>query len=157
MDVRIKKSWLLKNWCFWTVMLKKTIESPLNCKKIKSAHSKGYQSWIFFGRTDDEAEAPLLWPPDVKNWLIRKDPDAGKDWRQEEKGTTKDEMSGWHHWLDGHEFEQDPGVGDGQGSLHAAVHGVTKSWTRLSDWTDWKKVSQKEKGKYHVISLICGI
>ena len=110
-----KESWLPKNWCFWTVMLEKTLESPLDCK-IKPVNPKGNQSWIFIGRTDDEAEAPLFWPPNVKNWLIRKDLDAGKDWRQEEKGTTEDEMSGRHHRLDGHEFKQDPGVGDGQGS-----------------------------------------
>ena len=139
-----KESWSLKNWCFWTVMLKKTIESPLNCKKIKSVHSKGYQSWIFFGRTDDEAEAPLLWPPDVKNWLIRKDPDAGKDWRQEEKGTTEDEMSGWHHWLDGHEFEQDPGVGDGQGSLACCSPWGHKE-SDTTEWLNWLKESKSER------------
>ena len=110
-----KESWVLKNWCFWTVVLKKTLESPLDCKEIKPVNPKGNQSWIFIGRTD--AEAPILWPPDVKNWLIRKDPDAGKDGRQEKKGTTEDEMAGWHHWLNGHEFEQALGVGDGQGSL----------------------------------------
>ena len=103
------------DWCFWTVVLK-TLESTLDYKKIKPVNPKGNQSW-FIGRTDDEAEAPILWPPDVKNWLLRKDPDAGKDWRQEEKGMTEDEMAGWYHWLDGHEFEQAPGVGDGQGSL----------------------------------------
>ena len=110
------KSWVLKNWCFWTVVLEKALESPLDCKAIQPVHSKGNQSWIFIGRTDAEADAPIFWPPDVKNWLLRKDPDAGKDWRQEEKGITEDEMVGWHHQLDGHEFEQAPGV-DGQGSL----------------------------------------
>ena len=108
-----KESWVLKNWCFWTVVLEKIPESPLNCK-IKPVNPKGNQSWIFIGRTD--AEAPILWPPDVKNWLIGKDPDAGKDWRQE-KGMTEDEMVRWHHRVNGHEFEQAPGVGDGQGSL----------------------------------------
>ena len=104
-----------KNWCFWTVVLEKTLESPLDCKAIQLVHPKGNQSQIFIGRTD--AETPTLWPPDAKNWLSGKDPDAGKDWRQE-KGTTGDEMVGWHHRLDGHEFEQTPGdVGDGQGSL----------------------------------------
>ena len=107
---------MLKNWCFWTVVLEKTLESPLDCKEIKPVNSKGNQSWIFIERTDAEAEAPKIWPPDVKNWLIWKDPDAGKDWRQE-KGTTEDDMVGWHHWLNGHEFEQTPEVGDGQGSL----------------------------------------
>ena len=99
-----KESWAPKNWCFWTVVLEKTLESSLNCKEIQPVHSKGNQSWIFIGRTDAEAEAPILWPPDEKNWLIWKDPDAGKDWRQE-KGATEDELIGWHHQLDGHEFE----------------------------------------------------
>ena len=116
-DVDHKKGWALKNWCFWTVMLERTLESPLDYKEIQPVHPKGNQSWIFIGRTDAEAEAPILWPPDAKNWLIKKDPDAGQDWRQEKKGTTEDEMVGWHHWLDGHEFEQTPGVGDGQGGL----------------------------------------
>ena len=110
------ESWVLKNWCFWTVVLE-ALESPLDCKEIKPVHSKGNQSWIFTGRTDAEPETPILWPPDVKNWLIWKDPDAGKDWRQEEKGRTEDKMVRWHHWLDGHEFGWTPGVGDGQGSL----------------------------------------
>ena len=100
-----KESWAPKNWCFWTVVLEKTLECPLGCKEIQPVHPKGNQSWIFIGSTDAEAEAPILWPPDAKNWLIEKDPDAGKDWRQEKKGMTKDEMVRWHHWLDGHEFE----------------------------------------------------
>ena len=112
-----KESRVLKNWCFWTVMLEKTFESPLDCKEIKPGNPKGNQFWILIRRTDAEAEAPILWPPDVKNWLIGKDPDAGKDWRQEEKGTTEDEMVGWHHWLNGHEFQQALEVGDGQESL----------------------------------------
>jgi len=112
-----KESWVPKNWCFWTVVLEKTLESPFDCKNIKPVNPKGNQSWIFIGRTDAEAETPILWPPDVKNWLLGKDPKAGKDWRQEEKGTTEDEMVGCHHWLDGHQFEQALGVGDGQGSL----------------------------------------
>ena len=99
------------------VVLEKTLESPLDCKEIQPVHSKGDQSWVFIGRTDAETEVPILWPPDVKNWLIGKDPDTGKDRRQEEKGTTEDEMVGWHHWLDGHEFEWSLGVGDGQGGL----------------------------------------
>ena len=102
---------------FWTVVFEKTLESPLDCKEIQPAHPKGNQSWIFIGRTNAEAETPILWPPDAKSWLIGKDPDAGQDWRQEEKGTMEDEMVGWHHWLNGHEFEQASGVGDGQGSL----------------------------------------
>ena len=112
-----KESSVLKNWCFWTVVLEKTLESPLDCKEIQPVHPKGNQSWIFIGRTDAEDEAPILWPPDAKNWLIWKDPDAGKDWTWEEKGMTEDEMVGRHHRLDGHEFEQALGCGEGQGSL----------------------------------------
>ena len=104
-ELDYKESWALKNWCFQTMVLEKTLESPLDYKEIQPVHSKGNQSWIFFRRTDAEAETPILWPPDAKNWLTRKDPDARKDWRREEKGTTEDEMVGWHHWLDGHEFE----------------------------------------------------
>ena len=115
-ELDYEESWVPKNWCFWTVMLEKTLECPLDCKEIHPVHPKGNQSWIFIGRTDVEAETPILWPPDAKNWLIWKDLDAGKDWRQE-KGTTENEMVGWHHRLDGHEFEQALGVGDGWGSL----------------------------------------
>ena len=104
-ELDYKESWAPKNWCFWTVVLEKTLESPLISKEIQPVHPKGNQSWIFIGRTDAEAEIPILWSPDAKNWLIGKDPDAGKDWRQEEKGTTEDEMTAWHHWLNGHEFE----------------------------------------------------
>ena len=99
-----KESWLPKNWCFWTVVLEKTLESPLDCKEIQPVYPKGDQSWVFIGRTDAEAETPILWPPDVKSWVTGKDPDAGKVWRQEEKGMTEDEMVGWHHRLNGHEF-----------------------------------------------------
>ena len=104
-ELDYKESWALKNWCFWTVGLEKTLESPLDCKEIQPVHPKGNQSWIYIGRTDVEAETLILWPPDAKNWLIWKDPDAGKDWGQEEKGTTEDMMIGWHHWLNGHGFE----------------------------------------------------
>ena len=114
-ELEHKESWAPKNWCFWTVVLEKTLESPLDCKEIQPFHSKGDQSWVFIGRTD--VETPIFWSPDVKNWLIGKDPDAGEDWRQEEKGTTEDEMVGWHHRLNGREFEWTPGVGDRQGSL----------------------------------------
>ena len=116
-DLDYKESWALKNWCFWSIVLEKTLESPLDCKEIQTVHPKGNQSWIFIGRADVEAETPTLWPPDVKNWLIWKDPDVVKDWRLEEKGTTEDEMIGWHHWLNGHEFGWAPGVGVGQGGL----------------------------------------
>ena len=115
------------------MVLEKTVESPLDCKEIHPVHPKGNQSWIFIGRTDADAETPILWPPDVKNWLIGKDLDAGKDWRQEEKGTTEDEMIGWHHRLDGHEFEWTPGVGDGQGGLACCSPWVAGNWT----WLTW--------------------
>jgi len=137
-----KESWAQKNWCFWTVVLEKTLESPLDCKEIQSVHPKGdqYQSWVFIGRTDVEAEAPKLLPPDVKSWLIWKDPDPGKDWGQEEKGTAQDEMAGWHHWLNGHGFGWTPGVGDGQGGLVCCG-----SWSRKEletterlNWTELK-------------------
>ena len=104
-ELDCEESWASKNWCFWTVVLEETLESPLDCKEIQPVHPKGNQSWVFIGRTDAEAETPILWPPDVKNWLIGKDPDAGRDWGQEEKETIEDEMAGGHHWLDGHEFE----------------------------------------------------
>ena len=119
-------------------MLEKILESPLDCKEIQPVHPKGNQSWIFIGRTDAEAETPILWPSDVKNGLIGKDPDAGTDWEQEEKGMTEDEMVGWHHWLNGCEFEQALGVGDDRDAWCAAVLGVSKSRTRLSDWTELK-------------------
>ena len=110
-----KESWAPKNWCFWTVMWEKTLESPLDNKEIKPVNPKGNQSWIFIESTD--AEAPILWPPAMKSWLFGKDPDAGKDWSQEEKGMTEGEMVGWHRWLNGHEFERAPEIGDGQGGL----------------------------------------
>ena len=123
-----------KNWCFWAVELEKTLESPLDCKEIKPVNPKGNQSWIFIGGTDTEAEMWILWSPDVKSKLIGKDPDAGKNWRQE-KGMTENEMVGWHHRLNGHEFEQAPGDGEGQGRLACCSPGVAKTWTWLSDLT----------------------
>ena len=126
-----KEGWMLKNWSFQTVVLEKTLKNPLD-SKIKPVNPKGNQPWIFIERT--EAEAPILWPPDVKSGLIRKDPDAGRDWRQEEKGTTEGEMVEWHHWLSGHEFEQTPGDGEGQGSLACCSPWGCKE-TRLCDWT----------------------
>ena len=116
-ELDYKERWAQKNWCFCTMVLEKTLESPLDCKEIQPIHPKGDHSWVFIGRTDVEAETSILWPPDVKSWLIEKDPDAGKDWGPEEKGRTEDEMVGWHHWLNGHRFRWTLGVGDGQGSL----------------------------------------
>ena len=133
-----KESWVPKNWCFWTVVLEKTLENPLDCKEIKPINPKGNQSWIFTGRTDAEAEAPIIWPPDEKSQLIRKDSDAGKDWRQEEKGTTEDETVGWYHRLNGYEFEQAPEIRDGQGGLACC-----SPWGRKeSDVTEWLKWSE---------------
>ena len=117
-ELDYKESWALKNWCFWTVVLEKTLESRLDCKVIKPFDPTGNQSWILIGRTDAEADTPILWPHEnAKNWLTGKDPHSGKEWRQDEKEMTEVEMVGWHHWLKGHEFEEAPGVGDGQGSL----------------------------------------
>ena len=122
-----EESWAPKNWCFWT------LASPLDCKEIQPVHSEGDQPWDFFGRNDAKAETPVLWPPHAKSWLTGKDSDAGRDWGQEEKGTTEDEMAGWHHWLDGHESVWTPGVGDGQGGLACC-----DSWGRKeSDTTEW--------------------
>ena len=116
-ELNYKESWAPKNWCFWTEVLEETLESPLDCKEIQPVHPKGDQSWVFIDRTDFEAATPILWPPDATSWLIWKDPDAGKDWGQEEKGMADDEMVGWHHRLSGHRFGWTPGVGDGQGGL----------------------------------------
>ena len=138
-ELDCEESWVPKNWCFWTVVLKWTLESPLDCKEIQPVHLKGVQSWVFIGRTDAEAETPILWPPDAKSWLIGKDPDAGRDWGQEEEGTTEDEMAGWHHRLNGHVFEQTPGVGDGQGGLVCCDSWGRKEsdTTEQLNWTDY--------------------
>ena len=138
-ELYYKESWVLKNWCFWTVVLEKTLESPLDCKEIQPVHPRGDQSWVFIGRTDIEAETPILWLPDAKNWLIGKDSDAGKDWGQEEKGMTEDEMVGWHHDL------MDMGLGGlrklvmVRQACRAVGHGVAKSRTWLRDWTELNK------------------
>ena len=129
-----KEGWVLKNWCFW-IVLDKTLESPLDCKEIKPVHPKGNQSWIIIGRTVAEAETPILWPPDAKSWLIGKDPDAGKDWRQKEKRAAEDEMVREHHWLMGMNLSKLQEIVSNREAWHAAVHGVTKSWTQLRDWT----------------------
>ena len=137
-ELDYKESWVPKNWWFWTVVLKKTLESPLDCKEIQPVHPKGDQSWVFIGRTDVELENPIIWPPDTKSWLIWKDPDAGKNWRWK-KGTTKDEMVGWHHRLNGHEFEETPGVGDGQRGLACcSPWGHKESDTTELNWLTYR-------------------
>ena len=136
-ELDYKESWAPKNWCFWIVLFEKTLESPLDYKEIQPVHPKGDQSWVFIGRTDFEAETPVLWPPDAKSWLLWKDPDAGKDWGQEEKGTTEDEMVVWHHWPNGHGFVWTPGVDDGQGSLACCGMGSQRArddWVTEMNW-----------------------
>ena len=144
------ESWGPKNWHFWNVMLEKTLESPLDFKEIQPVHPKGNQSWIFHWK---DWCWSILWLPDAKNWLVRKDPDAGKDWRKEEKGTTEDEMVGWHHWLNGHEFEQAPGDGEGQGSLVCC-----SPWGRKeSNTTEWLNSNCKYSDflVYHPYNSLC--
>ena len=131
-ELDCEESWALKNWCFWTVVLEKTLQSSLDCKEIQPVHSQGDQPWVFYGRNDVKAETPVLWPPHAKSWLIGKNSDAGRDWGQEEKGTTEDDMAGWHHWLDGCESEWTPGVGDGQGGLTLSLRIVLLAWTSSS-------------------------
>ena len=132
-ELDCEESWALKNWWFWTVLLEKTLASPLDYKEIQPVHSKGDQSWVFIERPDAEAEIPVLWPPHAESWLIGKDSDAGRDWRQEEKGMTEDEMAGWYHQVDGCEFEWTPGDGDGQRGLACC-----DSWARKElDMTEW--------------------
>ena len=149
-DLDHKEGWAPKNWCFQIVVLKKTLKSPLVSKEIKPVNPKGNQPWIFLGRTDAEAEAPILWPPDAKSWLTGKDPDIGKDWGQEENGVTEDEMVVWYHWLNGHEFEQIPGDSEGQRSLACCSPRGCKEWdtTERLNWTDIYK---------HTVLLVWGI
>ena len=139
-----KESWALKNWCFWTVLLQKTLESPLDCKEIQPVHSEGDQPWDFFGRNNAKAETLVLWPPHAKSWLIGKDSDAERDWGQEELGTTEDEMATWHHWLNEREFEWTPGVDDGQGGLAYCNSGGRKEsdTTEVLNWTEGKRSIQ---------------
>ena len=139
-ELDCEESWVPKNWCFWTVVLEKTLENPLDHKAIQPVHSKGDQPWVFFGRHDAKAETPVLWPPHAKSWLIGKDFDAGRDWGQE-KGMTEDEMVGWHHQIDGHGFEWTLGVGDGQGGLACC-----DSWGRkeleMTEWLNWTECKE---------------
>ena len=153
-ELDYKEGWAQKNWCFWTVVLEKTLESPLDCKEMQPVHPKGDQSWVFIGRTDVEAETPILWPPDAKSWLIGKDPDAGKDWGQEEKGMTGDEM------LDGITNATDMSLNrlrrlvmDSK-AWRAAVHRVTKSWTWLSYWTELKENPWHEKDQKSHVTVV---
>ena len=142
-ELNCEESWAPKNWCFWTVVLEKTLESPLDCKEIQPVYSKGDQSWVFIGRTDAEAETTILWPLHAKSWLIGKYADAGRDWGQEEKGMTEDEMAEWHNRLDGREFEWTPGVGEGQGVLACC-----DSWAlKESDMTEWLNWTELNWGK----------
>ena len=137
-ELDCEESWAPKNWCFWSLVLEKTLESPLDCKEIQPVHSEGDQPWVFFGRNDTKVETPVLWPPHEKSWLIGKDSYAGRDWGQEEKGTTEDEMAGWHHWLDGHGFEWTLGVGDGQEGLACCSSWDCKEsdMTERLNWTE---------------------
>ena len=138
-DLGLEEGWAPKNWCFWTVVLEKTLESPLDCKEIQPVHSQGDQCWDFFGRNDTKAEAPVLWPPHAMSWLIGKDFDAGRDWGQEENGTTEDEMAGWHHWVNGRESEWTLGDGNGQGGLACCDswgRRVGHNWVTEANWTE---------------------
>ena len=156
-ELDYKESWAPKNWCFWTVGLEKTLESLLDCKEIQPVYPKGDQSWVFIGRTDAEAETPILWPPDAKSWLIWKNPDAEKDWGQDEKGMTEDEMVGWHHRLNGHGFGWTPGVGDGQGGLACCSSWGHKesdttewlNWTELTLWSS--EIYPRDQGFFYIL------
>ena len=154
-----KEGWAPKNWYFWTVGLENILESPLDYMDINPVNPKENQSWIFIERTDAEAETPVLWPPDAKNWLTGKDPGAGKDGGQEERGMTEGEMVGWHHWLDGREFEQSPGVDEGQGSLACCSPWGRKSQTWLSGWKTTAKTfsSGGDPLSMWLLSLDCGL
>ena len=155
-ELDCEESWALKNSCFWTVMLEKTLESPLDCKEIQPVHSKGDQAWVFFGGTDAKAETPILWPPHEKCWLTGEDSDVGRGWGQEEKGMTEDEMVGWHHWLDGHEFEWTPGVVYWQGPGVLQFLGsqrVGHDWVTELNWTDRASPSLAANNIINLISV----
>ena len=156
-ELDYKESWALKNWYLWTVVLEKNLESPSDCKAMIPINPKGNQSWIFIGRTDSEVEALILWPPDAKNWLLGKDPDAGKNWRQEENGTTEDETVRWHHRLDGHEFEHGLGVGGGHGSLACCSPWDCKKWN-MTEWLSWNSSSSWQwecNREWHALGAAC--
>ena len=144
-ELDCEEGWALKNCCFWTVVLEKTLESPLDCKEIQPVHSEGDQLWAFFGRNDAKAEAPVLWPPHVKSWLIGKDTDPGRDWGQEEKGMTEDDMAGWHHGLDGRESEWSLRVGDGQGGL-ACCDSWGHKESDTTEWLNWTELNWEYGG-----------
>ena len=151
LELDCEEGWVPKNWCFWTVVLEQTLESPLDCKDIQPVHPKGYQSWVFFGRTDVEAETPILQPPNVKSWLIWKDSDGEKDWGQVEKGKTEDEMVGWYHLLNGCEFAWTLRVRDGQGALPCCGswgHRVGHYWVIELNWTPWKESYNQPRQHY---------
>ena len=143
-ELDCEESWAPKNWCFWTVVLEKTLEHPLDCKEIQPVHSEGDQPWDFFGENDAKAETPVLWPPHVKSWLIGKDSDAGRDWGLEEKEMTEDEMAGWHHWLNGRDFEWTPGVGDGLGGLACCDSWGCKDLD-TTEWLNWTELNLNTK------------
>ena len=161
-ELDCEESWALKNWCFWTLVLEKTPESPMDCKEIQPVHYKGGQPWVFIGRNDAKAETPVLWPPHAKSWLIGKDSDAGRDWGQEKKGTTEDEMAGWHHWLDGREFEWTPGDGNGQGGLACCDSWGRKesdmterlNWTELIHLGKCTRYFLREQNKFQILVYI---
>ena len=150
-ELDCEEGWAPKNWCFWTVVLEKTLESPLDCKEIQPIHSEWDQPWDFFGRNDAKAETPVLWSPHAKSWLIGKDSDAGRDWGQEEKGTTEDEITGWHHWLDGVSLSELQELVMDREAWRAAIHGISKSQTRLSEWTELNWTDAMEVSFLHFL------
>ena len=149
-ELDCEESWAPKNWCFWTVVLEKTLASPLDCKEYQPVHSKGDQSWVFIGRNDAKTETLVLWPPHAKHWLIGKDSDAGRDWGQEEKGMTEDAMAEWHHRLDGCEFEWTPEVGDGQGGL-ACCNSLGHRELDMTEQLNWTEQKRRDRKSLHPV------